>query len=114
VYRPASLWPLFLGPPATLICGFRAWLAARPQATASSAPYPVFFIAAESGGIHAAYWTATVLAAIEKRYLGFTQRVYLISCISGGSVGAAVFDAMYGDFPPDGSKLLIRPAAGEA
>jgi hypothetical protein len=71
------------------------WLAKRlPADGASSAPYPVVVIAAEGGGIRAAYWTALALTALEDRHPGFFCHVFAISGVSGGSLGAAVFEAL--------------------
>lgn len=54
-------------------------------------PYPVFMVAAEGGGLRAAYFTALALAAIQDRVPVFSQHVFAISGVSGGSVGATVF-----------------------
>lgn len=78
---------------------FTQWLRARPEVRDGATPYPVFLIAAKGGGARAAYWTSTLLAGFEERYPGFTRHVYAISGVSGGSVGAAVFTAMYRDYP---------------
>lgn len=53
---------------------------------------PVVFVTAAGGGIRAAYWTASVLAALEDE-LGdsFSERLFAISSVSGGSVGAAAY-----------------------
>ncbi len=83
---------------------FAAWLQTRAAAIAADHPYPVFFVAAQGGGIRAAYWTATLLAALQERYPGFTDHVYAISGVSGGSVGAAVFAAMHRELPSRGQK----------
>jgi hypothetical protein len=83
---------------------FAAWLQTRSAAVATKDPYPVFFVAAQGGGIRAAYWTATLLAALEERYPGFTDHVYAISGVSGGSVGAAVFAAMHRELPERGAQ----------
>jgi hypothetical protein len=62
-----------------------------------SEPIPVFVIAAEGGGLRAAYWTAAVLAELEdetaKSPNPFSRHVFAISGVSGGSVGAVLFDA---------------------
>ncbi|MFQ5349651.1 MAG: hypothetical protein ACE5EG_04310, partial [Thermoanaerobaculia bacterium] len=60
-------------------------------------PYPVFLVAAEGGGIRAAYWTASVLARIEQENPGFACHVFAISGVSGGSLGGAVFTALTAD-----------------
>jgi hypothetical protein len=78
---------------------------------AGPAPRPVFIVATEGGGIRAAYWTAVVLSALQDRSLDqrkawidahpgqppppdFASHVFAISGVSGGSVGAVVFDAL--------------------
>jgi hypothetical protein len=61
-------------------------------------------VAAEGGGIRAAYWTATLLAAIQEREPSFARHVYAISGVSGGSVGALVFDALLAQGPGAGGK----------
>jgi len=78
---------------------FRAWWGElEREAPASEAPIPVFVVAAEGGGVRAAYWTAAVLTTLEDATAGqplpFSRHVFAISGVSGGSVGAAVFDAV--------------------
>ena len=68
---------------------------------------PIFVVAAEGGGIRAAYWTATVLGGLQEASLAeqindpsqpdFASHVFAISGVSGGSVGAAVFSALLAD-----------------
>lgn len=60
--------------------------------------YPVFLIATEGGGIRAAYFTASVLAALQERCPALAQHTLAISGVSGGSVGAAVFAGLAGDY----------------
>ncbi|MEA2889090.1 MAG: hypothetical protein QOD11_3450 [Bradyrhizobium sp.] len=57
-------------------------------------PYPVFFVTAAGGGMYAAYHAASVLARLQDRCPNFTQHVFSISAVSGGSVGAAVFSSL--------------------
>lgn len=66
------------------------WLASRRD-WQQYEHYPIFLIATEGGGIRAAYFTATVLAAMQEKCPAFAQHVMAISSVSGGSVGAAVF-----------------------
>src|SRR4029453_5773158 len=54
----------------------------------------LFIVAAEGGGIRAAYWTAAVLGSIQDAEESFADHVFAISGVSGGSVGAVVFDAL--------------------
>lgn len=63
------------------------------------APHPLFIIAAEGGGIRAAYWTAAVLSTIQDERASFADHVFAISGVSGGSVGATVFDALVAEGP---------------
>jgi len=60
-------------------------------------PYPVFIVAAEGGGIRAAYWAAAVLSRLEETYPDFACHVYAISGVSGGSLGGAVFASLIAD-----------------
>lgn len=77
---------------------FQEWLLARePQSTKE--PFPVVFVAAEGGGIRAAYFTAQVLAAIQDRCPEFARHLFAISGVSGGSVGAALFAGMLDALP---------------
>ncbi|MFT7773277.1 hypothetical protein [Roseateles sp.] len=68
----------------------RDWLVARAPPN-SKEPYPVVFVAAEGGGIRAAYFTAQVLAAIQDQCPAFARHLFVISGVSGGSIGAATF-----------------------
>ena len=68
---------------------------ARPEhPPAVNGTYPVFIVAAEGGGIYAASAAATFLARLEDLELGFAQHIFAISGVSGGSIGAAVFQAL--------------------
>ena len=70
---------------------FDRWIASRHL---SGGTYPVFIVTAEGGGLRAAYWTASVLGRLQDRWSGpdrFSDHVFAISGVSGGSLGAAVF-----------------------
>ena len=54
---------------------------------------PVYFVAAEGGGIRSAYWTASVLAQLSSRIANFDERTFAMSGVSGGSLGIAVYRA---------------------
>jgi hypothetical protein len=77
---------------------FKAWFKDLAGQQASTArPIPVFIVSTEGGGLRAAYWTAMALAQLEddtaNNPLPFSRHVIAISGVSGGSVGAALFDA---------------------
>lgn len=78
---------------------FEQWLQELLRASPpGDAPIPVFIVAAEGGGLRAAYWTATVLAELEDGTshspTPFSRHLFAVSGVSGGSVGAVLFDAM--------------------
>lgn len=64
---------------------------------------PVVLVATAGGGIRAAYWTATVLAAAEDAWRArnpaahFADHLFVVSGVSGGSVGAAFYTAALHD-----------------
>ncbi len=72
------------------------WLGTRQDWKAYD-HYPVFLVATEGGGIRAAYFTASILAALQERCPAFAQHTLVISGVSGGSVGSAVFAALSAD-----------------
>jgi hypothetical protein len=79
---------------------FREWLSHRRDFTRfvndrrPEGRYPVVFVAAEGGGIRAAYQTAQVLAQLQDADRSFVHHVFAISGVSGGSLGASVFAAL--------------------
>ena len=68
----------------------------RPSPTGH---YPLFVVAAEGGGIRAAYWAASVLSRITDKNPCFPDQLFAISGVSGGSLGSAVFMAQLADAP---------------
>lgn len=76
---------------------FDAWWRDLSRDSPGNGPVPVVIVAAEGGGLRAAYWTAGVLARLEdltaESPLPFSRHVFAISGVSGGAVGAALFDA---------------------
>jgi hypothetical protein len=83
----------------TVAAAARAWYAQAKAAHAKTrhdGPVPMFIVATAGGGIRASYWTATVLDRLETDFADVGEvRPYLfaISGVSGGSVGAAAFEA---------------------
>jgi hypothetical protein len=71
---------------------FKEWLRSRgDRERYSERSYPVYIVAAEGGGIYAAYHAAVVLARLQDQCPNFAQHVFAISSVSGGSLGAATF-----------------------
>lgn len=76
-------------------------------------PHPLYVVATEGGGIRAAYWTGIVLGGLQDANPNFATHVFAISGVSGGSLGAAVFDALVAEndgrsFQEDAHQILSR------
>ena len=56
--------------------------------------YPVFIVATEGGGIYAASAASLFLAGLQDRDPSFSEHVFAISGVSGGAIGATVFQAL--------------------
>lgn len=84
---------------APAVAGFGEWLGKLSERHKGDAEYPVFVIAAEGGGIYAASAISLLLAKLEERCPGFTDHIFAISGVSGGSIGAALYKAAYADDP---------------
>lgn len=52
---------------------------------------PVFFLAAQGGGLYAGYHAAYALASLTQSVPGFADRLFAISAVSGGGVGSAAY-----------------------
>ncbi|MEO8502974.1 MAG: patatin-like phospholipase family protein [Acidobacteriota bacterium] len=88
------------------------WVAEREVPGDSLAPIPLVLVVAEGGGARAAYWTAHVLATLEEHAPGFSRRVYAISGVSGGAVGATMFAALMAE--PTSWPADLAPSACHA
>ncbi|MFO1172434.1 MAG: hypothetical protein U1E49_15930 [Hyphomicrobiaceae bacterium] len=77
--------------------GFKTWLESRPDRAyfkSRGEPYPVYIVAAEGGGLYAAQHVAMTLARMQDRCGGFSQHIFAISGVSGGSLGSALFTSL--------------------
>ena len=75
---------------------FTAWLSGRGDLAhfeSRQQPYPVFVVAARGGGLYAAEQAATFLSRMQDRCPTFSQHIFAISSVSGGSMGSAAFAA---------------------
>ncbi len=71
---------------------FTEWFASRADRHRFvGKTYPVYVIAAQGGGIYAAYHSAMFLSRLQDLCDNFAQHVFAISSVSGGSLGAATF-----------------------
>lgn len=73
----------------------------------------VFIIAAEGGGIYAASAISLMLAELQDECPNFAKHVFAISGVSGGSIGAAVFQALDRSQVTPSSSDLKESGTGE-
>lgn len=77
---------------------FERWLDARDLRGANlpspDKPYPIFVVAAQGGGIYAASLALTFLSSIQDQCPAFARHVFAISAVSGGAIGASIFQNM--------------------
>ncbi len=93
------------------------WLAARKDLrNFRGRKFPVYIVAAQGGGMYAAYHAAITLARLQDRCPKFSQHVLAISGVSGGSLGAAVFSVLAAHTATNDSNLpcgIDLPSQGE-
>jgi hypothetical protein len=77
-----------------LVNHFTNFMGRLEQRFPKEARRPVFVVTAEGGGIRAAFWSASVLAALQEENTNFAAHVFGISGVSGGSLGAVVFNGL--------------------
>jgi len=76
-----------------LVKSFQDWNSAR-SFDATSESYPIYIVAAQGGGIYAAYHSARFLAAAQDMSPEFSNHLFAISGVSGGALGAATFSTL--------------------
>ncbi len=89
-----------------LDAAFARWLGTR---AIGSGGYPVYIVTAQGGGMYASAAASFFLAKMQERCPGFAEHVFAISAVSGGSIGATLFDAALED--GTGGKDTSRVAA---
>jgi hypothetical protein len=93
---------------------FNTWYERLHRDYPAEGKHPVFVVATEGGGIRAAYWTAAVLTALADDVPAFREHLFAISGVSGGSLGATVFDSLLLRQMENPAALpKLRPAARE-
>ena len=100
----------------TVAAAARAWYEQAKAAHAKAGgegPVPMLIVVTAGGGIRAAYWTAEVLEKLASDFEneegfkaagGVRPYLFAISGVSGGSVGAAAFDAALAERDETGCK----------
>jgi len=74
---------------------------AEANRSAVANKYAVFLVAAEGGGIYAASAASVFLAKLQDSQPDFAEHIFAISGVSGGSIGAAIFQAFDHAAHPD-------------
>jgi hypothetical protein len=89
---------------------FRKWLSTRDDLSAveGGRSYPVYIVAAQGGGIYAAYHVATFLSGLQTLCPNFAHHLFAVSGVSGGSVGAAIFNAMMREAESQNEVKLLK------
>jgi hypothetical protein len=91
-----------------------AWLESRAARgeLREGETFPLFLVAAEGGGIRAAYWAGIVLAKLQDDSgARFGRHLFALSGVSGGSLAAATFASLVADA---GSDTLARSDCARA
>src|SRR5579859_866826 len=70
---------------------FDTWLATAPPPAKADDGIPIFFVSAEGGASRAGYWTAEMLGRMQEMDPSLSKRLFAISSVSGGTVGALAF-----------------------
>ena len=101
----------------TIAMRLDAWCRAQgPQACQPGGPEtPIVFVAAQGGASRAGYWAADVLGKLQYETKDqprpFSDRVFAISSVSGGSVGVMAYVSTLADRPDlDGAPFADRVA----
>lgn len=98
----------------------QAWLEPSLAAWKDRQPGPrepvLVAVAANGGGITAAYWTARVLQGLAEEIPGFTGAVQVVSSVSGGSVGSMYYANVFapGRVPNARALAEVVEAAGSS
>ncbi len=68
---------------------------------------PIVLISTEGGGVRAAQFTAMVLARMADQCPRLARRIFAISAVSGGAIGAAAYSASLDVMPLEGDKCEL-------
>jgi hypothetical protein len=91
---------------------FLEWLQVRREAIDAyrkkGKTYPVFVVAAQGGGVYAAYHSALSLARLYDSCPEIVDHMFVLSGVSGGALGSAVFSELVRTVP---EHLRTKPGA---
>jgi hypothetical protein len=99
----------------TLRQAFGAWRSQAPCVDDPCTKRPMILVAAQGGASRSGYWVATILGALEdalaqspQRDRPFHKSVFAISSVSGGSLGAAVYQRLLAQGIENGGRQPCR------
>jgi hypothetical protein len=96
--------------------GFLAWLEVRREAIKAyrdkGKTYPVLVVAAQGGGVYAAYHSALSLARLYDACPEVVDHMFVLSGVSGGALGSAVFAELVRSVPEAYRTLPGKVAEG--
>lgn len=99
-----------------VVTAFQQWLEHRRPAieeyVKKGRTYPVFLVSAQGGGMYAAYHPALSLARLTDYCPEFSNHLFGISSVSGGSLGAAVYSELVRQVPESERGKPAASAAG--
>jgi heme/copper-type cytochrome/quinol oxidase subunit 2 len=97
---------------------FKDWFGQRTDLNAFKEKglkeYPVYVISAQGGGIYAAYHSATALSKLHDTIPNFSDHVFAISSVSGGSLGSSVYSALVKNSQNNPSPLAENASVNKA
>lgn len=79
----------------TVAMHFESW-AKQIETKSQEEQIPIYLIAAEGGALRTGAFTALLLSKLADADPGFSKRVYAYSTVSGGSLGAGLFQSIQG------------------
>jgi predicted chitinase len=92
---------------------FKRWFQSRDDIKQYKDEYSVYLVAAQGGGIYAAYESAIFLARMQDQCPAFRKHLFAISSVSGGSIGAAVFASVLNTLPVEPAGSAACPAMSQ-
>ncbi len=106
-----------IGPaiPLTIENAFADWYESRADREAyekADKPYPVYVVAAQGGGLYAAYQSAMFMAKLQDLCPSFANHVFAMSGVSGGAVGSTIFTALSHEYARNVAPPVVNATEG--
>jgi hypothetical protein len=101
----------------TLEDGFKCWFNNRKDQEyfkSKGLDYPVYIVSSQGGGIYAAYHSATALSKLSDTIPNFSDHVFAISSVSGGSIGSSIYSALVKNAEDRSNNLAVNTPTKES